>query len=106
MRPMTSLLATVCLAATLATTLAACTVGPYYAPPKPPDVATWNDKSARATEIMSQPPAVQRPAGQQTAVEPTASQQSRQTVSQQTNPDPRWWNSFGDPVLTELMGKA
>lgn len=62
----------------LAVSLAACSVGPDFTPPKPPDVANWNDKSARAAN----------------------------TVSQQTNPDPRWWNGFNDPVLTRLMQTA
>ncbi len=58
--------------------LTACAVGPNYTPPKPPDLANWNDKSAR-----------------------TANE-----VSQQANPDPRWWNGFNDPVLTQLMQQA
>ncbi|WP_428488115.1 efflux transporter outer membrane subunit [Rhodopila sp.] len=28
------------------------------------------------------------------------------TVTEQTNPDPRWWNGFNDPVLTKLMQQA
>lgn len=64
--------------AVLALALTACTVGPNYTPPKPPAIANWNDRSARIT----------------------------QTVSERTNPDPRWWNRFGDPLLTELMQKA
>jgi multidrug efflux system outer membrane protein len=62
----------------LAIGLTACTVGPDYTPPKPPEVANWKDKSAQASKM----------------------------VSQQTNPDPRWWNAFGDPALTELMQRA
>ncbi|WP_428492962.1 efflux transporter outer membrane subunit [Rhodopila sp.] len=58
--------------------LAACSVGPNYTPPKPPDVASFHDKSVRTSK----------------------------TVSQQSNPDPRWWNGFGDPVLTQLMQRA
>jgi multidrug efflux system outer membrane protein len=59
----------------MAAALTACTVGPNYTPPKPPDVANWNDKPA-------------------------------QNVTEQTNPDPSWWNGFADPVLTDLMQKA
>ena len=66
------------LASVLAVALAACTVGPNYMPPKPPAIANWNDKSARSTAM----------------------------VTQQTNPDPRWWNGFRDPLLTHLMQKA
>ena len=59
----------------MAIIVSACTVGPNYTPPKPPDVANWNDVSARTGD----------------------------TVTPQTNPDPRWWNGFHDPVLTRLM---
>lgn len=62
----------------LAAGLTACAVGPNYTPPKPPDEANWNDRSARTTR----------------------------TVTDQTNPDPRWWNGFNDPVLTKLMQQA
>ncbi|HEY0182119.1 MAG TPA: efflux transporter outer membrane subunit [Rhodopila sp.] len=62
----------------LALGLAACSVGPDYTPPKSPEVAGWNDSSARTGA----------------------------TVTPQTNPDPHWWNGFGDPVLTDLMQKA
>ncbi len=58
--------------------LAACTVGPDYTPPSPPKIPSWNDRSARSSN----------------------------TVSQQTNPDPLWWNGFGDPVLTQVMQQA
>jgi NodT family efflux transporter outer membrane factor (OMF) lipoprotein len=61
--------------------LGACTVGPDFTPPKPPDVAAWNDRSAQAGD-------------------PGAA------VAPQSNPDPKWWNGFNDPVLTGLMDKA
>jgi multidrug efflux system outer membrane protein len=61
----------------------ACTVGPDYTPPKPPDVANWNDKSAGNVQSANV-----------------------QSVSVLSNPDPRWWAGFGDPVLTELIQKA
>jgi multidrug efflux system outer membrane protein len=62
----------------VALVLSACSVGPDFTPPKSPEIANWNDKSAHDT----------RP------------------VSQQTNPDPRWWDGFRDPLLTALMQKA
>ena len=62
----------------LALSLTACSVGPNYTPPTPPDGTAFHDKSVRTNK----------------------------TVSQRTNPDPRWWNGFGDPVLTELMQRA
>src|SRR5208283_2779445 len=63
----------------LAMGVAACTVGPDFTPPKPPDVAVWNDPSAH---------------------------RSNAPVSPETNPDPKWWDGFNDPVLTALIGKA
>jgi NodT family efflux transporter outer membrane factor (OMF) lipoprotein len=48
-------------------------------PPKPPEVAAWNDPSAH---------------------------RARAAVSPQTNPDPKWWEGFNDPVLTAVIEKA
>ncbi len=56
----------------------ACTVGPDYTPPKQMDIPAWNDSSA----------------------------QTKDAVNPQTDPDPKWWNGFDDPVLTSLMEKA
>ena len=56
---------------------ASCTVGPDFRPPEPPKVAEWHDREARGTK-----------------------------VSPATNPDPRWWNGFADPMLTALMDRA
>ena len=61
--------------------LAACSVGPDFTPPKPPEVATWSDRSAQ--------PFQRTPA-----------------VSTQTNPDPKWWDGFNDPVMTAVIDKA
>src|SRR5271166_6789639 len=63
----------------LALGVTACTVGPDFTPPKPPDVAAWNDPSAHRTNAP---------------------------VSPATNPDPKWWDGFKDPVLTALIEKA
>ena len=60
--------------------LAGCTVGPDYTPPKPPEVTKWNDRSASGAGNL--------------------------TVSTQSNPDPKWWDGFNDPVLTEVIDKA
>jgi outer membrane protein, multidrug efflux system len=70
----------VCL---IALAVTACTVGPNYTPPKPPDISQWNDKSARNVVPVMQ-----------------------QTVTEQSNPDPKWWGKFNDPVLTQVMQKA
>lgn len=61
--------------------LSACTVGPDFMPPKPMDIASWHDHSAQAKVKDSD-------------------------VNPQSNPDPKWWNGFHDPVLTKLMEKA
>ena len=54
-----------------------CTVGPDFKRPDPPSVASW--RNASPTDP---------------AVSPT------------TDPDPRWWAGFGDPVLTGLIETA
>ena len=59
--------------------LSACTVGPGFTPPKPPEVAAWKDPSAHRTHAP---------------------------VSPETNPDPKWWDGFNDPVLTAVIEKA
>ena len=61
--------------------LTACTVGPDFTPPKPPEVVKWNDRSALPANTAS-------------------------AVSIQSNPDPKWWEGFNDPVLTEVINKA
>jgi outer membrane protein, multidrug efflux system len=57
--------------------LSACTVGPDFTPPKPPSIAKWNDPSALSVAINTQ-----------------------------TNPDPKWWDGFNDPILTQVIEKA
>ncbi len=58
--------------------LAACTVGPNYQPPALPPLPDWHDQAAQQNPGLS-----------------TAS-----------DPDPLWWNGFGDPILTQLMQAA
>ena len=60
----------------LALACAACTVGPDFHPPTPPDLPRFNDAGAKAP------------------------------IQLDTNPDPRWWDGFHDPVLTELITRA
>ncbi len=57
--------------------IAGCTVGPNFKAPEPPRLAEWHDREAKGTK-----------------------------VSTATNPDPRWWNSFGDPMLTAVMDRS
>lgn len=58
-------------------TLAGCTVGPDFKTPDNPDIPSWVDAKHHDP-----------------------------SVSQASDPDPRWWNRFNDPVLTELIGMA
>jgi NodT family efflux transporter outer membrane factor (OMF) lipoprotein len=61
--------------------LAGCTVGPDFQAPDPPAIADWHDASVRQS-------------GNGVA------------VTEASDPDPQWWNKFGDPTLTALMMKA
>ena len=54
-----------------------CKVGPNYTPPAAPHIAAWRNGDAAGA-----------------------------AVSLTTDPDPRWWAAFGDPVLTELIQTA
>ncbi|HEY4041873.1 MAG TPA: efflux transporter outer membrane subunit [Rhodopila sp.] len=64
----------------------ACSVGPDFSPPKPPEVPHWNDRSAQAAKAQ--------PSKAVSAVTP------------QTNPDPKWWDLFNDRMLTTAIEKA
>jgi NodT family efflux transporter outer membrane factor (OMF) lipoprotein len=68
-------------AAVLLLGLGACTVGPDFVPPKPPDMPTWNDRSAQGADPDAR-------------------------ITPLSNPDPQWWDRFGDPVLTQLEKQA
>jgi multidrug efflux system outer membrane protein len=57
--------------------LLGCTVGPEYRPPDPPSVPTWKDQAAQGI-----------------------------LADQKSDPDPNWWLSFSDPILTELIEKG
>lgn len=57
--------------------LGACTVGPDFLRPSAPEIPAWRN-----------------------------GEKGGPAVTQTTNPDPRWWNSFKDPVLTELIETA
>lgn len=74
--------AALCVAA-----LAGCTVGPTFKPPHADVPAAWND-----TQRATQTPAPQSP--------------SPSTPSVESDPDPRWWHSFGDPTLDALIDRA
>jgi outer membrane protein, multidrug efflux system len=57
--------------------LLGCTVGPNYRPPDPPAVPMWKDQAAQGI-----------------------------LADQKSDPDPTWWRSFNDPILTELIEKG
>ena len=57
--------------------LLGCTVGPEYRPPDPPAVPKWKDQAAQGI-----------------------------LVDQKSDPDPSWWLSFNDPILTGLIDKG
>jgi multidrug efflux system outer membrane protein len=57
--------------------LLGCTVGPNYRPPDPPAVPKWKDQAAQGI-----------------------------LADQKSDPDPSWWLSFNDPILTELIDKG
>jgi outer membrane protein, multidrug efflux system len=57
--------------------LLGCTVGPNYRPPDPPTVPSWKDQAAQGI-----------------------------LADQKSDPDPSWWLSFNDPILTELIEKG
>lgn len=63
--------------AALCSILAGCTVGPDFLRPSPPDLSAYRNTSA-----------------------------TDPAVSLSTNPDPRWWQKFNDPVLTQLVNTA
>ena len=61
----------------MALALAACTVGPDFVRPDDPKIPSWRN-----------------------------AQPSDEYVRQTADPDPRWWNGFNDPLLTELIETA
>ena len=54
-----------------------CTVGPDFKPPDPVAVPAWKNEAADDASVVAT-----------------------------TDPDPRWWAAFGDPVLTGLIETA
>lgn len=73
------------LAAVLLLWLAGCAVGPDYRTPRPELPAAWAGASPSSAEITTAGPDVP------------------QVVPQ---PDPQWWQRFGDPVLEQLVERA
>ncbi|WP_042272732.1 efflux transporter outer membrane subunit [Paraburkholderia heleia] len=75
------------LAVVLAASLCACTVGPDFRPPQANAPADWHAMQRGANDATSQAAAASTP-----------------TV--ESNPDPQWWRSFGDPTLDTLIDRA
>ncbi|WP_321815575.1 MULTISPECIES: efflux transporter outer membrane subunit [unclassified Paraburkholderia] len=67
----------------LAAAMSACTVGPDFKPPEANAPASWN-------ALQTQP----------------ADTQASSNPSVESDPDPRWWQSFHDPVMDTLIARA
>ena len=75
------------LAVVLAASLCACTVGPDFKPPQANAPTDWH-------------------AMQRSANDPTSQQAAASTPTVESDPDPQWWRSFGDPTLDSLIDRA
>ncbi|MDR3389573.1 MAG: TolC family protein [Rudaea sp.] len=73
---------------TLAGLVGACTVGPDFHGPKADVPAQWHD--------LQQATAAANAASEATASRPT----------EDSDPDPPWWRTFGDPTLDALIDRA
>jgi len=69
----------------LAAFTGACAVGPNFAPPHADTPAQWNDTQRAASSDSGAPAS---------------------TPTMDTDPDPRWWHSFNDPTLDQLVARA
>jgi multidrug efflux system outer membrane protein len=66
--------------------LGACTVGSDFSPPRLGDLFSWTDRSSRDHDARGR----RTPSG----------------VTAANDPDPRWWDRFGDATLTRVMERA
>ncbi|MEQ5844392.1 efflux transporter outer membrane subunit [Paraburkholderia megapolitana] len=69
--------------------LCACSVGPDFKPPQAHAPTAWHD--------------IAQPAVPASAAE---AQRVTSTPTVDSDPDPRWWHSFGDPTLDALIERA
>ncbi|MBF3869959.1 efflux transporter outer membrane subunit [Burkholderia pseudomallei] len=83
----------------LAALASACTVGPDFHPPRADVPAQWHDVTATSTSSAASPPAAGSGA-------PNAGAPPRSLPTVEADPDPRWWRTFGDPVLDRLVERA
>lgn len=86
----------------LAALASACTVGPDFHPPRADVPAQWHDVTATSTSSASS--AASPPAARSGA--PNAGAPPRSLPTVEADPDPRWWRTFGDPVLDRLVERA
>ncbi|HDR9148773.1 TPA: efflux transporter outer membrane subunit [Burkholderia vietnamiensis] len=84
----------VCVAAAM---FGGCTVGPDFTPPKADVPANWHDVQGGAATPTPTPGA--------SAAAPPA-ERARSSPVTGADPDPRWWRTFGDPLLDRLVERA
>lgn len=82
----------------LAMSLAACSVGPDFHAPNADVPAQWRDPQRAAAAVAT------------SAAAATATPASAAVVASvptlDTDPDPRWWRNFNDPLLDSLIERA
>ncbi|WGS53182.1 efflux transporter outer membrane subunit [Paraburkholderia sp. D15] len=90
--------------------LAACSVGPDFHPPKADVPAQWQDtqRAASAAAASAAVPAAVPASGTNTANATGHANPSPATSvpTLDTDPDPRWWRNFNDPLLDSLIERA
>ncbi|CAG9227814.1 RND efflux system, outer membrane lipoprotein, NodT family [Burkholderia vietnamiensis] len=74
-----------------------CTVGPDFTAPKADVPANWHDVQGGAATPTPTPGA--------SAAAPPA-ERARSSPVTGADPDPRWWRTFGDPLLDRLVERA
>ncbi|KVR82636.1 RND transporter [Burkholderia vietnamiensis] len=78
-----------------------CTVGPDFTAPKADVPANWHDVQGGAA--ASTPTSTPTPGA--SAAAPPA-ERARSSPVTGADPDPRWWRTFGDPLLDRLVARA
>ncbi|CAJ2967678.1 NodT family efflux transporter outer membrane lipoprotein [Burkholderia pseudomallei] len=89
----------------LAALASACTVGPDFHPPRADVPAQWHDVTATSTSSASSASSAASPPAAGSGA-PNAGAPPRSLPTVEADPDPRWWRTFGDPVLDRLVERA
>ncbi|ABM50482.1 efflux transporter, outer membrane factor (OMF) lipo, NodT family protein [Burkholderia mallei NCTC 10247] len=89
----------------LAALASACTVGPDFHPPRADVPAQWHDVTATSTSSTSSASSAASPPAAGSGA-PNAGAPPRSLPTVEADPDPRWWRTFGDPVLDRLVERA